>query len=167
MAANGIVAWLTRADTPTPAISYAVVHKGADAGIVITASHNAPRYNGLKLKAPYGGSASPEQARQVESFLERNQERMHGPNLIDFDLALEEGRIRNYSYEVYQSGEKIAWYDPYGHPDRPELASSFPHHKHVPPDIKHNRVPAPEISFAEPNVPRLVEAIARDHLGRK
>jgi alpha-D-glucose phosphate-specific phosphoglucomutase len=96
MAANGIIAWLTRADTPTPAISYAVVHKGADAGIVITASHNAPRYNGLKLKAPYGGSASPEQARQVESFLERNQERMHGPNLIDFDLALEEGRIRKF-----------------------------------------------------------------------
>ena len=96
MAANGIIAWLTRADTPTPAISYAVVHKRADAGVVITASHNAPRYNGLKLKAAYGGSASPEQARQVESFLERNQERMHGPNLIDFDLALQEGRIRKF-----------------------------------------------------------------------
>jgi alpha-D-glucose phosphate-specific phosphoglucomutase len=96
MAANGIVAWLTRADTPTPAISYAVVHKRADAGIVITASHNAPRYNGVKLKAAYGGSASPEQARQVESFLERNQERMHGPNLIDFDLAVQKGRIRKF-----------------------------------------------------------------------
>jgi alpha-D-glucose phosphate-specific phosphoglucomutase len=96
MAANGVIAWLTRADTPTPAISYAVVHRQADAGIVITASHNAPRYNGLKLKAPYGGSASPEQARQVESFLERNQERMHGPNLIDFDLAVEQGRIRKF-----------------------------------------------------------------------
>jgi alpha-D-glucose phosphate-specific phosphoglucomutase len=96
MAANGVIAWLTRADTPTPAISYAVVHRKADAGIVITASHNAPRYNGLKLKAPYGGSASPEQARQVESFLERNQERMHGPNLIDFDLAVQEGRIRKF-----------------------------------------------------------------------
>jgi alpha-D-glucose phosphate-specific phosphoglucomutase len=96
MAANGIIAWLTRADTPTPAVSYAVVHRKADAGIVITASHNAPRYNGLKLKAAYGGSASPEQARQVESFLERNQERMHGPNLIDFDLALQQGRIRKF-----------------------------------------------------------------------
>ena len=96
MAANGIIAWLTRADTPTPAISYAVVHKKADAGVVITASHNAPRYNGLKLKAAYGGSASPEQARQVESYLERNQERMHGPNLIDFDLAVQEGRIRKF-----------------------------------------------------------------------
>ena len=96
MAANGIVAWLTRADTPTPAISYSVVHKQADAGIVITASHNAPRYNGVKLKASYGGSASPEQGRQVERFLERNQANMHGPNLIDFDWAVSQDLIRKF-----------------------------------------------------------------------
>ncbi len=96
MAANGITSWLTRADTPTPSISFSVVHKQADAGIVITASHNAPRYNGIKLKSAYGGSASPEQGRQVESFLERNQERMHGPNLIDFDAALRQDLIRKF-----------------------------------------------------------------------
>ena len=59
MAANGIIAWLSRADTPTPSISYNVKEKGAAAGIVITASHNPPRYNGFKLKASYGGSATP------------------------------------------------------------------------------------------------------------
>jgi alpha-D-glucose phosphate-specific phosphoglucomutase len=96
MAANGIVAWLTRADTPTPAISYSVVHKKAAAGIVITASHNAPRYNGIKLKSAYGGSASPEQGRMVESFLERNQESMHGPNLVDFDIAVRQNLIRKF-----------------------------------------------------------------------
>src|SRR5262245_18204882 len=42
MAGNGIVAWLTRTDAPTPAISYNVKQKGANAGIVITASHNPP-----------------------------------------------------------------------------------------------------------------------------
>src|SRR5512136_594144 len=69
MAGNGIIAWLTRADAPTPAISYSVVEKSAAAGIMITASHNPPRYNGFKLKASYGGAASPQQAGRVEQYL--------------------------------------------------------------------------------------------------
>lgn len=80
--------------------------------------------------------------------------------LIDFDAGL----ILYYSYEIYRAGEKIAWYDPFEHPDVPELASTYPHHKHVPPDIKHNRVPAPEISFHQPNLPRLIEEIEREIL---
>jgi hypothetical protein len=36
---------------------------------------------------------------------------------------------------------------------------THPHHKHVLPDIKHNRVPAPGISFEHPNLPTLIEAI--------
>ena len=58
MAGNGIVAWLSRADAPTPAISYNVKAKNAAAGIVITASHNPPRYSGFKLKASYDPSFS-------------------------------------------------------------------------------------------------------------
>ena len=46
MAANQITTWLARADTPTPAISYTVVNKKAPPGVLITASRNAPRYNG-------------------------------------------------------------------------------------------------------------------------
>ncbi len=57
LAANGFKVYLTTADVPTPAVSYSVRHLGAIAGIMITASHNAPRYNGVKLKATYGGSA--------------------------------------------------------------------------------------------------------------
>jgi len=77
--------------------------------------------------------------------------------LVDFDAR----RILNYSYEVYRAGEKILWYDPVEHPHMPELASTYPHHKHVLPDIKHNRVPAPGISFERPNLPGLIEEIER------
>ncbi len=93
MAANGIKTWLARADTPTPAVSYAIVNKQATAGVMITASHNAPRYNGVKLKASYGGSATPAQSKRVEQFLKANLENLHGPNLMELDAALKQGLI--------------------------------------------------------------------------
>ncbi|MFN2292324.1 MAG: phosphoglucomutase/phosphomannomutase family protein [Anaerolineae bacterium] len=96
MAGNGIVAWLTRADAPTPAISYSVVEKKAAAGIMITASHNPPRYNGLKLKANYGGAASPQQARRVEHYLEEAEAQARGPNIMDYQRALDQDLIRRF-----------------------------------------------------------------------
>jgi phosphomannomutase len=64
---------------------------------MITASHNAPRYNGVKLKASYGGSASPEQCQRLEAHLRDNEERAHGPNLIDLEAALHEGLIQRFN----------------------------------------------------------------------
>ncbi len=97
LAANSIVTWLARTDAPTPAISYNIVHKKATAGVVITASHNPPRYNGFKLKASYGGSALPEQCAEVERFLELAQREGRGPNLMDYERAIEEGLIRRFN----------------------------------------------------------------------
>ena len=96
MAGNGIVAWLTRADAPTPAISYSVVEKKAAAGIMVTASHNPPRYNGIKLKASYGGAASPQQARRVEHYLEEAEAQARGPNIMDYHRASEQNLIRHF-----------------------------------------------------------------------
>jgi len=48
----------------------------------------------------------------------------------------------------------------------PDLASTHPHHKHIQPDIKHHRVPAPGISFSQPNLPFLIEEIERTLLQR-
>jgi hypothetical protein len=48
---------------------------------------------------------------------------------------------------------------PQPHPDDSVLASSQPHHKHISPNIKHNRVPAPEMSFSQPNLPVLIQEI--------
>ena len=94
LAGNGIVAHLTRADTPTPAISYTVVHKKATAGVMITASHNAPRYNGLKLKAAFGGAALPEQSERIEAYMARNQKIARGPNVMDYQTAMDQGLIQ-------------------------------------------------------------------------
>jgi alpha-D-glucose phosphate-specific phosphoglucomutase len=96
LAGNGIIAHLTRADAPTPAVSYAVVHKEATAGVMITASHNPPRYNGFKLKAAFGGAALPAQADRVEAYLIRNQEAARGPNMMDYQVALDQGFIRRF-----------------------------------------------------------------------
>ncbi len=97
LAANGYTVYLSQADAPTPAISYAVRHLGAVAGVVITASHNAPRYNGVKLKAAFGGSALPEQCRRVEIYINDNEQRARGPNLMDFDQARRLGLIRKFN----------------------------------------------------------------------
>ncbi len=104
LAGNEIVAWLTRTDAPTPAISYNVLEKGADAGIVITASHNPPRYNGFKLKAHYGGSATAEQCALVEKEMEYMELEARGPNLMDYQHALDTGLIRRFdpSWSYYQ-----------------------------------------------------------------
>ena len=62
---------LANADAPTPAVSFAVKDKGAIGGVMITASHNPPRYNGIKLKAANGGSALAEDTRRVEVLLDK------------------------------------------------------------------------------------------------
>lgn len=94
LAANGFTVLLAQSDSPTPAISFTVRQQGGAGGVMITASHNAPRYNGVKLKAAYGGSASSEQCRRVEIYLNDNEERARGPNLMDYENARELGLIR-------------------------------------------------------------------------
>jgi hypothetical protein len=68
-------------------------------------------------------------------------------------------KILKYVYEVYQENQLICYYDSQPHPDDPDLASTFPHHEHVPPNIKHNRQPAPHISFDRPNLSILIQEI--------
>jgi len=55
--------------------------------------------------------------------------------------------------------DKLYWYDSWPHPNDPDLSSTHPHHKHIPPDIKHHRIPAPGLSFSEPNLSFLIEEI--------
>lgn len=97
LAANGFTVLLAQSDAPTPAISYAVKDQRAIAGIMITASHNAPRYNGVKLKGAFGGSALPEQCHRVEVYISDNERRARGPNLMDYQKARAANLIQKFN----------------------------------------------------------------------
>jgi len=75
--------------------------------------------------------------------------------VIDFATA----RLTYYSYTAYQAKNRLYWYDPQPHPNDSTLASTHPHHKHIPPDIKHHRLPAPNLTFTASNLPFLIEEI--------
>lgn len=69
VSATGTPVWLAVDACPTPAVSLLVRQRGAAAGIQISASHNPYQWNGIKLKAAYGSSASPAIVAQVEQEL--------------------------------------------------------------------------------------------------
>jgi phosphomannomutase len=71
LAGEGVRVALASEFAPTPAVSYAVVHRRAAAAVVITASHNPPQYSGIKCKAAYGGSAPVAFTRGVEEEIAR------------------------------------------------------------------------------------------------
>lgn len=70
--ANGIKVLFTDGFTPTPAVSWAVNSRKAGLGIMITASHNPPVYNGFKVKEGFGGSARPSTTLKIEKQVGEN-----------------------------------------------------------------------------------------------
>jgi phosphomannomutase len=71
LAANGWPVLLADRPVPTPLVSFTVVERGAAGGLVVTASHNPARFNGIKLKGAFGGSATPDFTARVEAVLDR------------------------------------------------------------------------------------------------
>jgi alpha-D-glucose phosphate-specific phosphoglucomutase len=96
-AANNIKVLLTEGFAPTPAVSYAVVDRQTDGAIMLTASHNPPKYNGLKFKGPYGGSATPEITDKIEEHLTRNLSENKTPEYLDFEAAKDQGLIELFN----------------------------------------------------------------------
>lgn len=66
LAGNGFTVQLADRPAPTPALSYRIIETGACGGVVVTSSHNPFRWNGIKVKPHYGGSASPEIVADIE-----------------------------------------------------------------------------------------------------
>jgi phosphomannomutase len=66
---NQIPVLISQEPVPTPALSHAIREHRAAGGVMITASHNPPEYNGIKIKLEYGGPAPPQATRLIERFL--------------------------------------------------------------------------------------------------
>jgi hypothetical protein len=75
------------------------------------------------------------------------------------ELDFEAGLITACGYEVYRGDERLYWYDDFPHPNDPGPAATFPHYKHVQPDIRNNRIPAPGLNFSVPNLSCVLEEI--------
>jgi phosphomannomutase len=87
-AGNGFSVVLTPEPTPTPSVSFAVKALQAIGGVMITASHNPPIFNGFKLKSHYGGSSDSETCKGVEGWLDQNAIRS-----VSLPIAIKSKRI--------------------------------------------------------------------------
>ncbi|MBK7553477.1 MAG: phosphoglucomutase/phosphomannomutase family protein [Flavobacteriales bacterium] len=79
---NGIKVHLAKGFVSTPMVSLGAVQLKASVGVILTASHNPPSYNGYKLKGSYGGPLIPEHGHEIEDAIPW----MRGMKLADIDL---------------------------------------------------------------------------------
>jgi len=91
LAANGRRVLLLDRPVPTPVATWIVVARKAAGGVVVTASHNPPEFNGLKYKPDYGGSAPPEVVSELETLAARAQ--AQGARTMPFSEALEQSAV--------------------------------------------------------------------------
>jgi len=93
LAIEGVHVRFAETFTTTPSVSWGTKAFGRDAGVVITASHNPPEYNGFKIKSSDGGPASPEMIAAVEQEIKLYRE---GPPPPSFEALLAAGRIETW-----------------------------------------------------------------------
>jgi phosphomannomutase len=96
LAGNDFQVVLTPEPSPTPSISFAVKNLRAVGGVMITASHNPPVFNGFKLKSYYGGSSDSETCQTVESFLDKNPPQLRTPN-SELRISVQDVRPAHYA----------------------------------------------------------------------
>ncbi len=94
LANNGIPVHFTQRETPTPVVAYTVKKMDLPGGISITASHNSPKYNGIKFIPDYAGPASDDITGEIEKIINVVQIR-EDVEKMDFNKAREEGLL-NY-----------------------------------------------------------------------
>lgn len=97
LAARGLTVWLSDRVATTPQVSLATKHRRATIGIVVTASHNPPQYNGFKLKGNYGGPATVDIVAGVERQLRRIESKpFRSPRLASLEQYVASRAIRMF-----------------------------------------------------------------------
>jgi len=86
--------YLCSTTAPTPAVSYNIMDRSAGGGVVITASHNPPNWNGFKYKPEYAGSASAEVVEDLETEINKASK-----GSIEM-LSLDEARQQNLLQDI-------------------------------------------------------------------
>ena len=89
-AGNGIDVLMMKRSAPSPLIMHTVQKKGLHCGIEVTASHNPPEYDGLKVIVEEGRDAPVEVTDRIEKYIARNSE----TKKLDFNRAVESGKVR-------------------------------------------------------------------------
>lgn len=87
---HGIKAYVFDTLHPTPVLSFAVRYLGAVAGIMITASHNPPEYNGLKVYNEDGGQITPDEAKEIIAYINRVENELTIPIMDKAELEAKE-----------------------------------------------------------------------------
>jgi phosphomannomutase len=113
--ANGIKVFLFSELRPTPELSFAVKYLGCQAGIVLTASHNPPEYNGYKVYWEDGGQLVPPQdgeiIAEIKSLKYEDVQFKGNSNLIEsidseVDEAFAEASVKNGSFNTSDDAKK-------------------------------------------------------------
>ena len=98
LAGNGIPVFFCERACPSPTVAYSILPRKAAGAVVITASHNPPRYNGFKLKSEYAASAPPEMLVEIESLLDRSPVQRK-----PYDQSRQEGLVAPFDpFPAYQ-----------------------------------------------------------------
>lgn len=106
---NGIKTYLAKGFVSTPMVSLGTVRKKASLGIVITASHNPPSYNGYKLKGPYGGPLLPEKIEEIEQLIPAKSS--VDTEKLNLNTFLDNGLLEFIDLESLYCGHVQAYFD--------------------------------------------------------
>ena len=93
LCANGITVWFMKRTAPTPLIMYTVKKKGLYYGLQVTASHNPPKYNGIKLIVQGGRDASEEITSRLEGYVNKVLSKNNMPEPMPVHLAEKSGLL--------------------------------------------------------------------------